>query len=198
MRIGIFGGSFDPVHAGHGMVANELSQSGLFDEVWLVPGRINPFKVGREPVSSEHRINMARIVARKCAAVRVSDIETRLPEPSYSINTLRELVRLYPGHSFRLIIGSDNWAGFMNWREAEAIIRDFGVIIYERPGYMVPDSLPDNVSVVRNMPQMQVSSSYIRDAIAAGRNVNFIVPDGVMDYIGVHGLYTDNSNNNGK
>ena len=63
---------------------------------------------------------------------------------------------------------------------------------------MVPDSLPDNVSVVRNMPQMQVSSSYIRDAIAAGRNVNFIVPDGVMDYIGVHGLYTDNSNNNGK
>lgn len=195
MRIGLFGGSFDPIHMGHAMLANMLSQCGEFDEVWLMPGRINPLKTGAiPPASIEDRLAMAALVARKCAAVRVCDIETSLPEPSYTIVTLEELSRRYPEHSFRMIIGSDNWQVFDKWREPERILNEYGVTIYERPGYEIDDPEHPNVSVVRDMPQMMVSSTYVRRCLAENRNVNYIVPEAVVNYIHDKGLYGTRKN----
>lgn len=190
MRIGIFGGSFDPVHTGHATLANELSQCGMFDQVWMVPARVSPFKTGNvRHATAADRVAMCRLVAERCAAVRVDDIEMSLPEPSYTYRTLCELRRRYPEHMFRIIIGSDNLSDFYRWYNAEGIIREFGVTVYPRPGYPVPDELPENVAVVGDMPQVMVSSTHIRMSIAEDRNVNFLVPDAVLQYIKEKKLY---------
>lgn len=195
MRIGIFGGSFDPVHTGHATVANELSQSGLFDEVWMIPARVSPFKTENVRHASPHeRVEMCRIVAGRCAAVKVDDVEISMPEPSYTYNTLCELKRRYPEHSFSIIIGSDNIADFGKWFNSEGIISEFGVTIYPRPGYPVPESLPENIRLAGDVPQVLVSSTYIRDGLKGDRNVNFLVPEAVLLYIKERGLYLEDGN----
>lgn len=190
--IGVFGGSFNPVHTGHAMVANMLSQSGLVDEVWLMPGRINPLKIdGPRPADPALRLDMCRIVAEDCHAVSVSDVEMQLPEPSYTYETLCELRRRWPDKDFRIIIGSDNWQAFGRWRNPEKIIREFGVIVYPRPGFEIGEALPDNVTLADSVPQMEISSTYLRRAIAEGLNVNFLLPAKVIGYIEKHHLYKD-------
>ncbi len=190
MRIGIFGGSFNPVHNGHGMVADMIAQSGIVDEVWLMPGRINPLKIaGPAPAPPENRLDMCRLVAGKCDNVKVSDVELHLPEPSYTYDTLKELRERYHDYKFRIIIGSDNWLCFDRWRNWREIITEFGVIVYPRPGYDVTAELPENVKIVRDIPLMEVSSTFIREAIAEGKNVNFLLPDEVIGYIKEKGLY---------
>lgn len=190
MKIGVFGGSFDPVHTGHATVVNELSQCGLFDQIWMIPARVSPFKAQNvRHATPGERVEMCRLVAEKCAAARVDDIETKMPEPSYTYKTLCELKRRYPEHQFRVIIGSDNLTDFSKWYDAEGIVSDFGVTVYPRPGYNVPASLPENVNVVEEVPQVLVSSTYIRRGLAKGKNVNFLVPDSVLQYIKEKKLY---------
>ena len=178
------------MHTGHATLANELSQCGMFDQVWMVPARVSPFKTGNvRHATAADRVAMCRLVAERCAAVRVDDIEMSMPEPSYTFRTLCELRRRYPEHRFRIIIGSDNLSDFYRWYKAEGIIREFGVTVYPRPGYPVPDELPENVAVVGDMPQVMVSSTHIRMSIAEDRNVNFLVPDAVLQYIKEKKLY---------
>ena len=184
MKIGILGGSFDPIHTGHAVVANELVQRGGFDRVWLVPARINPFKTGEErPVDGAMRTEMCRLVADRCKGVEVNDIEQSLPEPSYTYRTLCALSRQYPEHTFRVIIGSDNWEAFGRWRDADRILNEYGVTIYPRPGYELPSAWP------RNVAQGFVSSTYIRQALKRGRDVTFLVPCNVLNYIEEKQLY---------
>ncbi len=190
MVTGIFGGSFDPIHVGHAMLANMLSQWHGLDRVWLMPSRLNPLKIdSRKPAPDADRIAMCRLVAERCANVEVCDIEMQLPLPSYTYTTLTTLRDLYPDEKFRLIIGSDNWQIFGQWRQSEKIIREFGVVIYVRPGYPVTEELPSGVTLIENMPQVQVSSTLIRELIRKGENVNFLVPSEVIDYIQDNELY---------
>lgn len=190
MRIGIFGGSFNPLHIGHAIVANYLSQQEILDRVWIMPSKLNPLKQDEQrPVSGDDRMQMARLVAEDCAKVDVCDIEMHLPEPSYTYTTLCELRRRYPQHSFSLIIGGDHWEIFNKWRNWKKIITEFGVIIYTRPGYEITGILPDNVALIDNGPQAFVSSSEIREELSEGKNVNFLVPDKVLEYIKDKGLY---------
>lgn len=190
MKIGILGGSFDPIHTGHAVVANELVQRGVFDRVWLVPARINPFKTDEErPADGAMRTEMCRLVADRCKGVEVSDIEQSLPEPSYTYRTLCALSRQYPEHTFRVIIGSDNWEAFGRWRDADRILAEYGVTIYPRPGYELPAELPGNVEVAGEVPQVFVSSTYIRHALKRGEDVTFLVPCNVLNYIEEKQLY---------
>lgn len=190
MRIGIYSGSFDPIHTGHAMVANYVAQSGGVDEVWLMVSRQNPLKEGRMPAADSHRLAMASIVADQCDRVRVSDFELSLPLPSFTYVTLCKLREKYPQHDFVLIIGSDNWYALDKWRDADKIIKEFGMIIYPRPGYDLPDVLPAGVSAVdKGAPVALVSSTFVRDAVAKGCNVNYFVPCIVADYIKENNLY---------
>ena len=138
MRIGVYCGSFDPIHTGHAMVANYLAQYGGLDEVWLMVSRHNPLKVGRDPASEPHRLAMVKFVAEGCSRVVASDFEFSLPVPSYTYVTLCRLRERFPQHKFVLIIGSDNWHNFNRWRDSESILREFGLIVYPRPGYDLP------------------------------------------------------------
>lgn len=111
-----------------------------------------------------------------------------MPRPSYTINTLRYLAKRYPRHTFKLIIGSDNWKIFSQWRDSEAILSEFGVVIYPRPGYPLGNIYDDNVDVV-NAPSADISSTFIRKAIARGKNMNYFLPEGVFNFINNNNLY---------
>ncbi len=189
MKIGIFSGSFDPIHTGHAMVANYTAQSGLVDRVWLMVSRINPLKCSTPPADSSERLEMARLVGSGCRGVEVSDFELHLPSPSYTYKTLCELRKAYPMHSFLLIIGSDNWLEFNRWKDPEKIISEFGILIYERPGYPVPEALPPGVEMIKGAPLALISSTFVRESIKENKNINFFVPEKVVDYITNKGLY---------
>ena len=189
MKIGIYGGSFDPIHTGHAMVANFISQCNVVEEVWLMLSRRNPLKTYPTYASDSERLEMLKIVAASCKNVTVSDLELHLPSPSYTIDTLTVLKEKYPNHDFTIIIGSDSLENFHNWKEYEKIQKEFGVIVYPRPGYPLPAKEPDNMIFLNGAPEVSMSSSLIREYIASGWNINFFVPVGVSEYIEKHNLY---------
>ncbi len=189
MRIGVYSGSFDPIHTGHSMVANYAAQCGGVDEVWLMVSRLNPLKLGSHPADDKQRIEMAEIVAANCNGVKVSDFEMQLPLPSFTYFTLCSLKKQFPEHDFVLIIGSDNWYSMDQWRDPEKIISEFGMIVYPRPGFEMPEDLPENITVLHDAPIALVSSTFIRHWIAEGKNINYFVPCGVAEYIKMNELY---------
>lgn len=167
MTIGIFGGSFDPIHKGHTQLAQYIVDSGLCDEVLLMVSPLNPLKTGHPPVSFEERLKMARIAVENCKGVRPSDFEKDLPLPSFTYRTLEALRERYPGEKFRLIIGSDNWKIFGSWRNSDDIVKNYDPIIYPRPGYEINgDALPDNITLLRGAPLKDVSSTLLREALS--------------------------------
>ncbi len=190
MTIGIYSGSFDPIHTGHAMVANYVGQTGIVDEVWLMVSRRNPLKVSLTPEDDHHRLDMVGLVAENCLNVKASDFELSLPAPSYTYVTLCKLREKYPEHRFKLIVGGDNWQHLGRWRDADKIIKEFGLIIYPRPGYPLPEVPPKGVEVLTFGPTAHVSSSFIRSLLAKNGNINFFVPIPVANYIKEHNLYS--------
>lgn len=191
MVIGIYSGSFDPLHIGHTMVASYVAQYGGVDRVWLLVSRINPLKEGvRQPASDADRLAMARLAVSGSEDIEVSDIEMHLPSPSYTYETLCELRRRHPEHQFRLIIGSDNLLVLDRWRNADRILREFGVIVFPRPGYEVEASqVPEGATLLTGVPVADISSTFIRRAAAEGKDVRFFLPAGIADYIATRRLY---------
>ena len=190
MKIGIFGGSFNPVHIGHLMLASYMQQFEGFDEVWLMLSPLNPLKANpSELIPDLTRLKMLEIAVAGVTGLKVSDIELSMPRPSYTINTLRYLAKRYPRHSFRLIIGADNWKIFSQWRDSEKIIEEFGVTVYPRPGYTIPTIYDDNVDVVSSAPLAEISSTFLRKAIARGKDMRFFLPQGVENFIRDNNLY---------
>ncbi len=189
MNIGILGGSFNPVHVGHMMLASYMCHFGGFDEVWLMLSPLNPLKVNSsELIPDVTRLKMLEIAIGNTPGIQVCDIELSMPRPSYTVNTLRYLAKRYPRHTFRLIIGSDNWKIFSQWKDSEMILSEFGVVIYPRPGYPIGTVYDDGADVV-NAPTADISSTFIRNAVARGKNMEFFLPRGVYDYIKSNKLY---------
>lgn len=190
MKIGIFGGSFNPIHIGHAIVANYIIQNTDIDSLWLMVAPQNPLKSGYDKNYDIHRIRMTEMVSSRLTNVITSGFEFSLPYPSYTINTLDALAQKFPDNQFQIIIGGDNWAIFNKWKDYERIIKDYGVIIYPRKGYEVkiPDNYKDFVMLV-DAPEIEISSSSIRSKIASGEDVNYYVPDDVYQYIIKNRLY---------
>lgn len=189
MIIGLLGGSFNPVHIGHTMLASYLKQFAGFDEVWLMLSPLNPLKSRPEELIPDlKRLAMLDIALKGADGIKVNDIELSMPRPSYTINTLRYLRKRYPQHSFKLIIGADNWKIFPQWRDYEEIIDDYGVIVYPRPGYPLSTIYDAGVEDV-NAPVADISSTFIRKAIARGKDMTYFLPPGIFEYIKTNNLY---------
>ena len=189
MNIGIFSGSFNPIHMGHLMLASYLAEYESFDEVWLVVSPHNPLRRRALPDEDRHRCEMVKSALGGNPKIRYSDIEFSLPQPSYTITTLDALRDTYPQHVFTLIIGADNWQIFDRWREYRRIIDDYHVCIYPRFGYDIDVSaLPQRVRYAK-APLIELSSTWIREGIAANRNMSVFLPVGVYDYICRNHLY---------
>ncbi len=186
--VGILGGSFNPVHHGHLMLASYLAQWGVVDEVWLTLSPRNPLKAAEALQPDIVRLNMLTLALKGEKNLDLCDIELSMPKPSYTINTLDVLADRYPDLDFRLIIGSDNWAIFDRWRDHQRILDQYGVIVYPRPGYPVDPDPVDGMTLI-DAPTINISSTFVRKAVATGRSVRYFVPDSVAQYIAAHKLY---------
>lgn len=186
--IGLLGGSFNPVHNGHLMLASYLAQWGYVDSTWLLLSPRNPLKDARRLLPDMKRLAMLTLATKGAPELDICDIELSMPRPSYTINTLDLLRERYPDCRFKLIIGSDNWQIFDQWRDHQRILEDYGVIVYPRPGFEITDRHAIGLETVE-APTVDISSTFIRDAVARGRDMQFFVPPLVWKYIKDNNLY---------
>ena len=188
-RIGIFGGSFNPIHQGHLMLAQWILHEQQFDEVWFVVSPSNPLKQTPDMLPELTRLTMVKLALDSHSRMLPCDIELSLPRPSFTITTLRELSARHPGYNFKLIIGADNWNMINKWRAADEIIRDYGIVVYPRPGSDIdPETLPQGVTLSR-APVIDISSSLIRKLIPLWGVPDFFLPDTVKQFIETNKLY---------
>lgn len=170
MKIGIFGGSFNPIHLGHLQLGQQLCRQGEVDALWFMVSPLNPLKqeTASELLPDEVRLRLARLAVRGRARLHVSDFEMHLPRPSYMVNTLEQLRLAWPEHEFRLVIGADNWLRFPQWKDSDEILRHHRLLVYPRPGSDVDASLlPDGVKMLAT-PLLDISSTHIRQSIRQG------------------------------
>lgn len=186
--IGLLGGSFNPVHNGHLMLASYLAQWGYVDRTWLLLSPRNPLKDARRLLPDMKRLTMLSLAIKGATDLDICDIELSMPRPSYTINTLDLLRQRYPDRRFKLIIGSDNWQIFEQWRDHQRILDEYGVLVYPRPGFPIVNPHTLGMEVVE-APTVDVSSTFIRDAITRGRDMQFFVPQLVWKYIKDNNLY---------
>lgn len=175
IRTGLFGGSFNPIHKGHILLAKKLMKEAGLDEVWLMVSPQNPLKQSRDLLDDEARMEMAREAVKDEKGIKASDYEMHLPKPSYTWNTLEALKKDFPDRKFVLMIGGDNWDLFDKWYRAEDIKANYEIVVYTRtPG---------------DEGYIDISSTDIRERIKAGKGIKRLVPKAVAELIKVKGYY---------
>ncbi|MDE6418151.1 MAG: nicotinate-nucleotide adenylyltransferase [Duncaniella sp.] len=189
MKIALLGGSFNPVHIGHMMLASYVKQFMGFDEVWLMLSPLNPLKVNTADIIPDiYRLKMLDVAIGNAQGLVVNDIELSMPRPSYTVNTMAYLTKKYPKHTFKLVIGADNWKIFSRWKDSERLLDDYGVMVYPRPGYPVGTVYDERVEVI-HAPTVDISSTFIRKSLARGKDMSYFLPAGVFEYIKANKLY---------
>ncbi|WP_455497464.1 nicotinate (nicotinamide) nucleotide adenylyltransferase [Coprobacter sp.] len=192
MKIGIFSGSFNPIHIGHLIIANYLCEFEGLDEIWFIVSPQNPLKSKDSLMNDIHRVVMVKEAIRENRKFKFCDIEFSLPLPSYTIQTLKALEEKYPQNEFYLIIGSDNWLIFDHWKDYKEILKNYPVLIYPRFGYEIKTNrinLPGKNVRVTKSPVIDISSTFIREGISKGKNMNYYMPSNVYQYILSKALY---------
>ncbi|WP_439183566.1 nicotinate (nicotinamide) nucleotide adenylyltransferase [Carboxylicivirga taeanensis] len=188
-KVGLFFGSFNPIHIGHLALANYMLEFENQDEVWFVVSPQNPFKETDELISAPIRVEMVRLATQKHEKYRVEDIELSLPKPSYTIDTLNALNRKYPQHQFSIIMGADNIMRFKQWKQADRIAGHYPVFVYPRIGYQVNEQELPHKCKLTQAPIIEIASSDIRQWIKDGRQTPYLVPEPVFSFIQNKQLY---------
>lgn len=189
MKIGLFFGSFNPIHSGHLIIASYMANFTGLDKVWLVVSPHNPLKKAADLINTYDRLEMAKLATETSDGIEVSDIELKLPRPSYTIDTLTHLHEKFPNHQFSLIMGSDNLNSLHKWKNYEILLRDYQIYVYPRPGFE-PDELSKHPSInITDTPLIEISSTFIRKSIARKKNVQYFLPDNVLKFIESKSLY---------
>jgi nicotinate-nucleotide adenylyltransferase len=202
MRIGIFGGAFDPVHYGHLILAEQCREQARLDAVWFVPAARHPFKADTTAAPFDRRAEMVRLAIAGHPAFRVDEIEKDRPGLSYTADTLDELRRQHPDDELLLLVGSDTLAELPTWHAPERIVRAAGLVVMRRPGHEVPPvaSLDAAIGLMHDesvrlqtvdVPLIDLASRDIRRRVGQGRSIRYMLPRAVEVYIGEKGLYRD-------
>lgn len=189
-KIGIFSGSFNPVHTGHLILANYISEFTDLDEVWFVVTPHNPLKEAIGLLGDDLRLQMVQMAVEEFDHISFSDVEFHLPRPSYTVDTLTALTDQYPDKDFTLIIGGDNWNQFHKWKEPERLIKNYQILVYPRMNedVVIPAEFATSVYLV-DAPVIELSSTFIRKSIRQGKNMRAFLPPKVYDFIVQYGLY---------
>lgn len=183
MNVGLFFGSFNPIHIGHLIIANVVQESTTMDEIWFIVSPQNPFKKNKNLLHEFDRYDLVQAAISEDYHFKVSDVEFNMPRPSYTIDTLAVLSDNYPQHQFTLIIGEDNLRSFPKWKNYEEILKNHGLIVYPRPEAK-PSNLRDNPKVsFIDAPKMDISATLIRKMIRSDMSIKYMVPDKVIDLI---------------
>ena len=189
MTIGLFFGSFNPIHIGHLIIAQTMINDAPLDEVWFIVSPLNPLKDSNSLIHHFDRIDMVELAIEGNDRLKVSDIEFNLPQPSYTINTLVHISEKYSNHQFQLIIGEDNLENFHKWKNYEQILKEYGLLVYARKGSDGEKySQYPNVKFV-DAPLINISATYIRKKIHQQKSIIYLVPEKVEDYIRERRLY---------
>ena len=187
--IGLFGGSFDPIHHGHLIAAQGMRERLGLAEIRFVPTLEQPFKQGRHGAAAEHRSAMVGLAISGQAGFVLERAELDRAGPSYTIDTLRVLREREPAHRFILLVGADAAAELEGWREAKAIPALAEVVAFGRPGVAIPRS--PLIGRTLEVPGLDISATEIRRRVSRGLSIRYWVPDAVAEYISAHGLYRD-------
>lgn len=183
MNVGLFFGSFNPIHIGHMIIAQTMLESGHIDELWFVISPQNPFKKNKNLLHEFDRMDLVEAAISHESKFRACDVEFHLTKPSYTINTLAVLHEKHPNTHFKLIIGQDNLAQFHRWKNYQEILNQYGLLIYPRPNAKDAQfKLPDTVQFVE-APLLHISATFIRERIRNGHTIKYLVPQEVEDLI---------------
>ena len=188
-KIGLFFGSFNPVHIGHMIIANFMVEHSDLSEIWMVVSPHNPLKEKKSLAKDRDRLHLVNLGIGENLKIKASDIEFSLEKPSYTVDTLAYLTEKYPHHSFSLIMGGDNLGTFYKWKNYETILKHHNIYVYQRPGYDLGD-LQDHAKVtILEAPLLAISASYIRKQIKENKSIQYLVPNKVWDYIDGSSMY---------
>lgn len=188
-KIGLFFGSFNPVHTGHMIIANYMATQTDLSEVWMVVSPHNPLKAKQSLARDYDRLHLVRLAIGDNTLLKASDIEFKLPQPSYTIDTLAHLRDKHPEKKFALIMGSDTLQSLPKWKNYELILRDYDLYVYRRPTYEAVALETHERVRFFDVPLMQISASYVRQCIKDGKSIEYLVPDKVFDYLSSSALY---------
>ncbi len=189
MKTGLFFGSFNPIHIGHLIIANYMATFTDLKEVWLVVSPHNPLKLKSGLANMYDRLEMARLATENAPQIKVSDIEFKLPQPSYTIDTLTYLHEKYPEKEFVLIMGADNLASLKKWKNYEVLLANYEIFVYPRPGFDCSPWEKYPTITFTATPEMEISSTFIRKALKDKKSIQFFVPDLVLAFIESKALY---------
>ncbi|KGO85377.1 nicotinate-nucleotide adenylyltransferase [Flavobacterium rivuli WB 3.3-2 = DSM 21788] len=190
MKIGLYFGTFNPIHAGHLIIANHMAEYSGLDQIWLVVTPHNPLKKKSTLLDDHHRLQMVFLATEDYPKLKPSDVEFRLPQPSYTVNTLAHLQEKFPMHEFSLIMGEDNLNSLHKWKNYEVLLQNHDIYVYPRINTEVIN--PDIAAAARihkvEAPVIEISSTFIRNSIKEGKNVRPLLPEKVWQYV-VHNLF---------
>lgn len=187
INIGLYFGSFNPVHHGHLIIANHILQNFELKEVWFVVSPQNPFKSAGSLLNENHRIHFIREAIEGEKGLKASNVEFNLPKPSYTIDTLTYLTEQFPNYRFSIIVGGDSFQNIPQWKNGKSILENHQIIVYNRPGFTINQEIGKNVKVA-NAPLLEISSTQIREMIKNNLSIRYLVPDVVIKEID-KGLY---------
>ncbi len=187
MKIGLFFGSFNPIHIGHLIIANIMQDQTDLDEIWFVVSPQNPFKSRKSLLHEFDRLRMVELAIADHFHFKATDVEFHMPKPSFTIDTLTYLTEKNPLHEFKVIMGGDNLTHFHKWKNHEIVLEQYGLYVYPRPGDS-PDFDHLNVRHVE-APLMDISATFIRNTIKNRNSVKFLLPESVGEYIHDKKLY---------
>lgn len=191
MKIGLFFGSFNPIHTGHLVIANYMATQTDLGEVWFIVSPQNPLKQKSSLAPNQSRYYLTQLAIEDNPKLRASNIEFSLPTPSYTVDTLAILKEKYPDKEFVLIMGGDNLVTLHKWKNFEVLLRDYAIYVYKRPNYQLPDySSKGDVRIFENVPQMNIAATYIRQCIKDKKSIQYLVHDKVYEEIQASNLYT--------
>ena len=182
MNIGLYFGSFNPIHIGHLIIANHVLNETSINKIWFIVSPQNPFKESKTLLNEFDRLHLVRLATQDDNRIRCSDIEFNLPKPSYTSNTLAFLSEKYPEHKFSIIMGSDSYQNLDKWKNFETIINNYSIYVYKREGYEIKKTF-DKEAVILNAPIIQISASQIREHIKLAKSIRYLVPEIVREEI---------------
>ena len=188
MKIGLYFGSFNPIHVGHLILSNHILNVSDLEKIWFVVSPLNPFKEPENLINEYDRLHLVQKAIEDDARLKASDIEFLLPKPSYTIHTLTYLEEKYPDHSFSIIMGSDSFQNLDKWKNSEIIIKNYSIIIYKRKGFQVNNKLNANIQIM-DAPLLEISSTHIRELVRTGKSIKYLVPSSIEEEILASGFF---------
>ena len=188
MNIGLYFGSFNPIHVGHLIIANHIAYNSDLKQVWFVVSPQNPIKKSESLLNEYHRLHLIKSAIDGENKLRANSVEFGLPKPSYTVDTLAYLKEKYPNHRFSIIMGSDSFQNLNKWKNYSVIVNNYPLIIYKRPGFEINNSLGAEITIL-DAPLLNISSTHIRELIKQNKSIRFLVPATVNEEIERGGYY---------